>query len=72
MVFYSDIRAPALKISLNGSLVRFILEETFEIEFTDDYIETLTKTIEYRLATQIASGVTISLSETILETHSNL
>jgi hypothetical protein len=72
MVFYSDIRAPAVKISLNGCLVRFILEETFEEEFTEKYIETLTLAIEYRLQAQISSGATIQLHEIISETHSNM
>jgi hypothetical protein len=73
MVFYSDIRAPAVQISLNANLCRFILEELYpDAAYSEKHIETLTMAVEYRLATQLSCGETVSLHETIIETNSNL
>ena len=73
MVFFSDIRAPAVKISLNANLVRFVLEEHRETTtYTENYIEMVTRTIEYRLANIISAGTPVKLFELIIETEENI
>ena len=55
MVFYRDIRASPVEISVNANFVRQIIEETTDREYSEDYIEELSKIVEQRVSAQLAS-----------------
>ena len=49
MIYWTDPRALACKIQINHGLVSFILEESFEREFSNETIEKVTLKIEQRI-----------------------